>query len=152
MKQTQYAFSSNQGFSLIEIMVVLIIIGVITAGVGARFLGKADQARVDQAMVDFATIEQALKLYRLDNYRYPTNEQGLDALVNKPTIDPVPRQWQSGGYLDALPIDPWGNPYAYMIPGERGEFDLYSLGADGQSGGQEFDADIYNWQRFEGNQ
>ena len=139
------------GFSLIEIMVVLIIIGVIAAGVGGQFLGKADQARVDQANVDFATIEQALKLYRLDNFRYPTNEQGLEALVEQPTSDPVPRQWQPGGYLDALPIDPWGNPYVYVIPGERGDFDLYSLGADGQSGGEEFDADIFNWQRKEGN-
>jgi general secretion pathway protein G len=137
------------GFSLIEIMVVLIIIGVITAGVGARFLGKADQARVDQAKVDFATIEKALKLYRLDNYRYPTSEQGLDALIEKPTVDPLPRQWQDGGYLDSIPMDPWGNEYVYITPGEKGDYDLYTLGADGQSGGEGFDADLYNWQRRE---
>ena len=145
----QLGIGKQSGFSLIEIMVVLIIIGVITAGVGARFLGKADQARVDQAKVDFATIEKALKLYRLDNYRYPSNEQGLDALIEKPSIDPQPRQWQDGGYLDALPIDPWGNPYVYVVPGENNDFDLYSLGADGRAGGEEFDADIYNWERVE---
>lgn len=139
---------SQKGFSLIEIMVVLIIIGVITAGVGARFLGKADQARVDQTSTDFATIEKALKLYKLDNYRYPTSEQGLEALIEKPE---GARQWQEGGYLDALPIDPWGNPYVYITPGEKGEFDIYSLGADGSSGGEGFDADIFNWQRFEAN-
>lgn len=136
----------QRGFSLIEIMVVLIIIGVITAGVGARFLGQADQARVDQAMTDFATIEKALKLYKLHNYRFPSSEQGLEALIEKP-VDA--RQWQDGGYLDALPIDPWGNPYVYITPGEKGDFDLYSLGADGKSGGQDFDADIYNWQRHQ---
>ena len=137
---------TQSGFSLIEIMVVLIIIGVITAGVGAKFLGKADQARVDQALVDFATIEKALKLYKLDNYRYPTSEQGLEALIEKPE---GARQWQEGGYLDALPLDPWGNAYVYITPGQKGDFDLYSLGADGKSGGQEYDADVYNWQRFE---
>jgi general secretion pathway protein G len=143
------AMKTQKGFSLIEIMVVLIIIGVITAGVGARFLGKADQARVDQAKVDFSTIEKALKLYRLDNYRYPTNEQGLEALIEKPTVDPLPRQWQDGGYLDSLPVDPWGNPYVYISPGEQGDYDLYSLGADGQSGGEEFDKDLYSRDRRE---
>lgn len=141
--------AKQTGFSLIEIMVVLIIIGVITAGVGARFLGRADQARVDQAFVDFSTIEKALKLYRLDNYRYPSSEQGLEALIEKPTIDPLPRQWQDGGYLNDLPLDPWGNPYVYITPGEKGDFDLYTLGADGREGGTEFDADLYNWQRNE---
>ncbi len=137
------------GFSLIEIMVVLIIIGVITAGVGAKFLGKADQSRVDQAKIDFSTIEKALKLYRLDNYRYPTNEQGLEALTEKPTVDPIPRQWQDGGYLDSLPVDPWGSPYVYVTPGEQGEYDVYSLGADGRAGGEGFDADLYNRDRRE---
>jgi general secretion pathway protein G len=140
----------QSGFSLIEIMVVLIIIGVITAGVGAKFLGKADKARVDQVWVDFSTIEKALKLYRLDNYRYPTSEQGLEALIEEPTVDPRPKQWQDGGYLDRLPIDPWGNPYVYITPGEKGEYDIYSLGADGLSGGEGFDADLYNGRRPDG--
>jgi general secretion pathway protein G len=141
--------TKQSGFSLIEIMVVLIIIGVITAGVGAKFLGKADQARVDQAKIDFSTIEKALKLYRLDNYRYPSSEQGLEALVEKPSVDPLPRQWQDGGYLDRLPVDPWGNEYVYITPGESSEFDVYSLGADGRSGGEDFDKDLFNRDRFE---
>ena len=139
--------NGQKGFSLIEILVVLIIIGVIVAGVGANFLGKADKARVDQAKIDFATLEKALKLYKLDNFRFPTNEQGLEALLDKPTIDPIPAQWQDGGYIDRLPVDPWGTPYVYVTPGENSAFDLYSLGADGREGGADFDADIYNRKR-----
>lgn len=141
--------SKQLGFSLIEIMVVVIIIGMLAVGVGANLFGQVDKAKVKQTMADFATIEQALKLYRLDNHRYPTNEQGLDALRTKPSIDPVPRQWQPGGYLESPPIDPWENAYIYVIPGEKGDFDIYSLGADGQRGGEGPDADIYNWDRFE---
>lgn len=142
----------QSGFSFIEIMVVLIIIGTLAAAVGGRFLGKADEARRNQAFADFSTIEGQLKLYYLDNYRYPTTEQGLQALVKKPSIDPVPRQWQRGGYLEALPIDPWGNPYLYNMPGEKGDYDLYSYGADGVAGGAEQDKDTYSWERFEANQ
>jgi general secretion pathway protein G len=146
-----YRLKSQQGFSFIEIMVVLIIIGVMAAAVGGKFLGKADEARVKQAYSDFSTIEGQLKLYRLDNYRYPTTEQGLQALSEKPSTDPVPRQWQSGGYLDALPVDPWGNPYLYNVPGEKGDYDIYSYGADGVAGGIDQDKDIYSWERFEAN-
>ncbi|MGH1486797.1 MAG: type II secretion system major pseudopilin GspG [Cellvibrionaceae bacterium] len=131
---------TQNGFSLIEIMVVLIIIGVITAGVGAKFLGKADEARFKQVKVDFSNIEKALSLYKLDNYNFPTNEQGLEALIEKPA---EARQWQEGGYLNRLPIDPWGNAYVYITPGEGQPFDLYSLGADGKSGGEGNDKDIY---------
>lgn len=141
----------QQGFSFIEIMVVLIIIGIMAAAVGGNFLGKADEARIKQAYADFSTIEGQLKLYRLDNFRYPTTEQGLQALVEKPSIDPLPKQWQSGGYLEALPLDPWGNPYLYSAPGEKGDYDLYTYGADGVAGGVEQDKDIYSWERFEGN-
>ena len=139
----------NKGFSLIEIMVVLIIIGMLAAGVATNFLGKADDAKLKQVKVDFVNIENALDLYKLDNFRYPTNEQGLEALVEKPAVEPVPRQWQTGGYLKGLPLDPWGNPYMYVTPGEKGAYDLYTFGADGRSGGEAFDADIFNWQRFE---
>ena len=147
-----HKYQRQQGFSFIEIMVVLIIISLLAVGVGGKFLGKAEKARVDRAYSDFSTIEGQLKLYHLDNYRYPTTEQGLQALVEKPSIDPIPRQWQGGGYLDALPIDPWGNPYLYNVPGEKGDFDIYSYGADGVAGGTDQDKDIYNWQRFEAQQ
>ena len=137
----------QQGFSLIEIMVVMIIIGVILAGVSVKFFSRADEARVKQATSDFAAIEKALKMYRLDNYSYPTSEQGLEALVTKPSIEPVPRQWS--GYLDGVPVDPWGNTYVYLSPGEDGrDFEVYSLGSDGRAGGEAFAKDLYNWQRF----
>ncbi|ODS24577.1 type II secretion system protein GspG [Candidatus Endobugula sertula] len=137
------------GFSFIEIMVVLVIIGILAAAVGGNFLGKADEARIKQVNADFSTIEGQLKLYKLDNFRYPTTEQGLQALVEKPTIDPIPRQWQKGGYLEALPVDPWGNYYLYSAPGETRSYDLYSYGADGVAGGIDADKDIYSWERFE---
>ncbi len=147
MKTT--ALRQQSGFSFIEIMVVIIIIGIMAVTVGGNFLGKADEARVNKAEADFSNIETQLKLYRLDNYRYPTTEQGLQALVEKPSIDPIPRQWQNGGYLESMPIDPWGNPYLYSAPGEKGDYDIYTYGADGVAGGVDQDADIYHWQRFE---
>lgn len=139
----------QSGFSFIEIMVVLVIIGIMAAAVGGKFLGKADEARAKQAFSDFSTIESALKVYRLDNHRYPTTEQGLQALVEKPSLDPIPRQWSSEGYLEAVPIDPWGNPYIYTKEGNK--YVLSSYGADGVAGGQEQDADIDSKQRFKQN-
>jgi len=143
--QAIYRPRLQQGFSFIEIMVVLIIIGVMTAAVAGKFFGKAEEARVTQVRADFRTIEGQLKLYRLDNYRYPTTEQGLQALVEKPSIDPVPRQWQSGGYIERLSPDPWGNQYLYSVPGEKGDYDIYTYGADGVAGGTGPDKDLYNW-------
>ena len=119
------------------------------AGVATNFLGKADDAKIKQVKVDFVNIENALDLYKLDNYRYPSNEQGLEALVSKPTVDPVPKQWQTGGYLKGIPLDPWGNAYVYVVPGEKSAYDLYTLGEDARSGGEGYNRDIYNWERFE---
>lgn len=133
------------GFSLVEILVVLVIMGLLIAVVAPNVLDRADEARVQKVEADFKNIETALKLYRLDNYTYPTTEQGLEALVEESSLDPVPRNFKKGGYLPELPIDPWGRPYLYLSPGENGEVDLYSLGADGLSGGEDQNADIGNW-------
>lgn len=135
----------HQGFSLVEILVVLVILGLLVSVVAPTVLNRADDARVQKVYADFANIETALKLYRLDNFVYPTTEQGLEALVEATTLDPEPRNFKQGGYLERLPIDPWGRPYLYLSPGERGEFDLYSLGADGLSGGESQNADLGNW-------
>ena len=110
-----------------------------------RIIERPDQARVIAAKSDIAAIMQALKLYRLDNQRYPTSEQGLSALVARPTSPPVPPNWKPNGYLERLPKDPWGNAYQYLNPGLRGEIDVFSFGADGQPGGTGFDADIGSW-------
>ena len=133
------------GFTLIEILVVIVILGILAALVVPRVLERPDEARVIAAKSDIATIMQALKLYRLDNQRYPTTEQGLNALVSAPTIPPIPPNWKPGGYLERLPKDPWGQPYQYLNPGLRGEIDVYSFGADGQPGGTGNDADIGSW-------
>lgn len=135
----------SRGFTLIEIMVVVVIMGVLAALLVPRLMGRADDARIIAAKQDIATLMQALKLYRLDNQRYPTNEQSLQALVSKPAGVPVPPNWKSGGYLDRLNKDPWGNPYVYQSPGTHGEVDVYSLGADGKPGGTGNDADIGSW-------
>ncbi len=132
-----------RGFTLVEIMVVVVILGVLAALIVPRVVGRADDARVVAARQDIAAVMQALKLYRLDNGRYPTSDQGLEALVTRPTIDPAPTNWKS--YLDRLPKDPWGRVYLYLSPGLHGEVDVFTLGADGQAGGEGADADIGSW-------
>ena len=134
----------QRGFTLIELMVVLVIIGVLAALVVPNVLDRADDARVTAARTDVNNLMQALKLYRLDNQRYPSAEQGLQALVVRPTAAPAPINWKP--YLDKLPNDPWGRPYQYLSPGIKGEVDVLSLGADGQSGGEGRNADIGSWQ------
>jgi general secretion pathway protein G len=131
--------------TLIEVMVVIVILGVLAALIVPSVIGRPEEARVIAAKQDVATIVQALKLYRLDNHRYPTTEQGLQALVAPPTLAPLAPNWKAGGYLERLPKDPWGNAYNYLSPGVRGEIDVFSYGADGTQGGAGRDADIGSW-------
>ncbi|MBS1161197.1 MAG: ral secretion pathway protein [Proteobacteria bacterium] len=135
----------HRGFTLIEIMVVIVILGVLAALVVPKVMSRPDEARGVAARQDIASLMQALKLYRLDNRRYPSTEQGLAALVSKPTLAPLAEGWKSGGYVERLPQDPWGKPYQYLSPGLRGEIDVFSFGADGVAGGEGSDADIGNW-------
>jgi len=135
------------GFSLIDILVVLVIMGLLISVVAPTVLNRADEARVQKVYADFKAIETALKIYRLDNYVYPSTEQGLEALVTPSSMSPEPRNVKAGGYLGEVPMDPWGRPYLYLQPGENGEVDIYSLGADGLSGGEEQNADIGNWMK-----
>jgi general secretion pathway protein G len=135
----------QQGFTLIEMMVVIVIMGILASLIVPKIMGRPDEARVIAAKQDIASTMQALKLYKLDNQRYPTTEQGLQALVSKPTTPPVPTNWKTSGYLDKLPTDPWGNPYQYLFPGVRSELDVFSFGVDGASGGEGNDADIGSW-------
>lgn len=134
----------SRGFTLIEVMVVVVILGVLAALIVPKVLDRPDEARRVAARQDVAALVQALKLYRLDNHRYPTTAQGLQALVERPSGDPAPVAWRS--YLDRLPLDPWGRPYQYLSPGAHGEIDVFSLGADGEPGGEGNAADIGNWQ------
>jgi general secretion pathway protein G len=136
----------SKGFTLIELMVVILIIGIMAAVVVPKVMSRPDEARIIAAKQGIANITQQLDLYRLDNQRYPTTEQGLMALVKKPTIAPVPPNWKSEGYLDRVPKDPWGNPYQYLQPGLHGAIDVFSFGADGAIGGEGNDADIGSWQ------
>ncbi|MGH8771391.1 MAG: type II secretion system major pseudopilin GspG, partial [Burkholderiales bacterium] len=133
------------GFTLIEIMVVVVIIGILATLIVPRIMSRPDEARVVAAKQDIASLAQALKLYRLDNHVYPTTDQGLRALIEKPATAPAPPNWKNGGYLDRLPKDPWDNEYRYLNPGVRGEIDVFSLGADRESGGEGTAADIGNW-------
>ncbi len=135
-----------RGFTLIEIMVVIVIIGVLAALIVPNVIGRQDQALVVAAKQDIASIKSALKLYYLDNQRYPSTEQGLKALVAKPDSGPLPPNWKAGGYLEKLPPDPWGRPYQYLSPGVKStDFDVFSYGKDGQPGGEGSDADLGSW-------
>ncbi len=130
-----------RGFTLIEIMVVVIILGILAALIVPRIMDKPEQARIVKAQQDVRALESALQMYKLDNYVYPTTDQGLQALVRKPTQPPIPPHWKAGGYIARLPMDPWGHPYQYLNPGQHGPIDVYSLGPSGQPGKGE----IGNW-------
>lgn len=139
------ALSSEKGFTLIEIMVVVIILTILAVFLVPNVLDRPHQARVAKAKTDIRAIETALGLYKLDNGSFPSTEQGLAALVTKPTTGNIPSNWKEGGYLKSMPKDPWGNEYVYVCPGVNGDFDLKSYGADGADGGEGKDADIENW-------
>ncbi len=134
---------NQKGFSLIEIMVVVVILGILASIVVPKIISRPDEARVVKAKQDVLAIQNALDLYKLDNGMYPTTEQGLAALSTKPTTSPEPRDWKQ--YLKRLPTDPWGKAYFYLNPGEHGDVDIYTLGADGQAGGEGINAEIGNW-------
>jgi len=141
------ASTNQRGFTLIEIMVVVVILGVLAAIIVPRFLGRPDEAKVTKAKVDIKSLEESLGLFKLDNGFYPSTEQGLKALVVKPEIGRIPQRYPDGGYLKKVPNDPWGTPYMYVSPGVHSrDFDLISYGADGQPGGENFDADIKSWE------
>jgi general secretion pathway protein G len=135
----------QRGFTLLEVMVVVVILGILAALVVPKIISRPDEARALAARQDIASILQALKLYRLDNQRYPSTEQGLQALVARPASTPLAPNWKAGGYIERLPRDPWGNPYQYLNPGVHGELDVFSLAADGAPGGEGNDADIGSW-------
>jgi general secretion pathway protein G len=139
---------AEHGFTLIELMVVLVILGVLASLIVPRIMSRPEEARRIKARVDIQSLETALKLYNLDNGNYPTTEQGLQALVEPPATGTLPKNWREGGYLEKgkVPEDPWGNEYVYLSPGSHGDFDLISYGADGEAGGEGKDADVVNWE------
>ena len=137
----------NRGMTLIEIMVVVFILALLAALVAPKIIGRSDDAKIADAKVQIKNIETGLKLYKLDSGVYPATEQGLQALVEKPTVGQIPKNWRADGYLEGkkIPKDPWGNDYLYLSPGEHGDFDLCSFGADGVKGGEGINADICSW-------
>lgn len=145
MLNTRSRTLKRKGFTLIEIMVVVVILGILAVLVVPKIMSRPDDARLIAAKHDISAIMQAMKLYRLDNNFYPTTDQGLQALVQRPTTQPLPPNWKSGGYLERLPKDPWGHDYLYLSPGLHGEIDVFSLGADGAPGGEGNAADIGSW-------
>lgn len=135
----------QRGFTLLEVMVVIVIIGLLATLVLPRVLGRQDQAMIAKTKVDVQALSTALKMYKLDNFNYPSTEQGLEALIKQPAGEPGAKNWRTGGYIERLPADPWGNPYQYLSPGEKMEIDVWSLGADGRRGGEGIDGEIGNW-------
>jgi general secretion pathway protein G len=148
LKKKLTIHNSNNGFTLIELMVVIVILSVLAVWVAPKIMGRPDQAKQVKARVDMQGYETALKLYKLDNGSYPTTEQGLEALISKPDSGKVPKNWRSGGYIDKGKIakDSWGNDFLYLSPGVHSDFDITSYGADGEPGGEEYNADINNWE------
>jgi general secretion pathway protein G len=140
-------FNNRRGFTLIEIMVVIVILALLAALVGPKIMGRTDDAKIQTTKTQIRSLESALKLYKLDNGVYPTTEQGLNALVTKPTVGVIPKSFKEGGYLESknVPKDGWGNDFLYVSPGDHGDYDLYSYGADGAKGGEGKDADINSW-------
>lgn len=139
---------NENGFSFIELMVVVVILGILAGMIVPRYMGRTDDAKVIKAKVDISAIETSLKLYHLDNGFYPTTEQGLMALIEKPTTEPIPLRWSENGYLDkrSIPKDPWGREYLYLSPGVNGDYDILSYGADGVPGGEGKNQDIKSWE------
>jgi general secretion pathway protein G len=135
----------SAGFTLIEIMVVVVILGILAAVVVPRIMDRPDDARIARCKQDIRAIESALNLYKLDNFYYPTTQQGIEALVSPPSGDPPAKNWKPGGYLPQVPKDPWGNPYQFLSPGTKGQIDIFSLGSDNKPGGEGAAADIGNW-------
>jgi general secretion pathway protein G len=138
--------ANSRGFTLIEVMIVVLILGVLAAVIVPKVLDRPDEARVAAAQADIRTLAQALKLYKLDNGQFPSTDQGLKALVQKPQGNPPANNWKAGGYIERLPKDPWGSDYQYLYPGVKGELDIFSLGADRAPGGEGRGADVGNWQ------
>ena len=138
----------NRGFTLIEIMVVIVILGILAGLIVPRIMSRPEEARRTKAALQIRSIESALKLYKLDNGVYPDTEQGLEALIEQPTTGVIPKKWREGGYLDGskVPADPWGNPFVYVMPGQHGDFDLSSYGRDGEKGGEGDGADVNRWE------
>jgi len=145
---TKKRLLSQQGFTLIELMVVMVILGILAGMIVPRIMDRPEEARRTKASVDIQALEQALQLYKLDNGQYPTTEQGLQALIEAPSVGRLARKWRTGGYLDKsrVPMDPWDNDFVYISPGLHGDFDLMSYGPDGEPGGEDTDADINNWE------
>ncbi|USD65185.1 type II secretion system major pseudopilin GspG [Vibrio sp. SCSIO 43136] len=137
--------SKQSGFTLLEVMVVVVILGILASFVVPNLLGNKEKADQQKAITDIVALENALDMYKLDNSVYPTTDQGLEALVSKPSASPEPRNYRSDGYIKRLPNDPWGRPYQYLSPGDNGNIDIFTLGADGQEGGEGVNADIGNW-------
>lgn len=145
MQRVRGGQSLARGFTLLEVMVVIVILGILASLVVPNLLGNKEKADQQKVVTDLVALENSLDMYKLDNSVYPSTEQGLQALVSKPAGTPEPRNYRNGGYIKRLPQDPWGNEYQYLSPGEQGEIDIYSLGADGQEGGEGTSADIGNW-------
>ena len=135
----------QSGFTLMEVLIVVVILSILAVAVVPQFLDAPDKARQARAQADVKNIETALSMYKLDNIQYPSTSQGLQALVQKPSGRPEAKNWKPGGYLKQLPADPWGNPYQYLNPGNHSDVDIYSFGADGQPGGEGLNKDIGNW-------
>ena len=145
IKYSSTTKSTNKGFTLIEILIVVVILSILAITVVPQFLDQPGKARVARAQADIQNLNKALSMYKLDNFNYPSTSQGLQALSTPPSGQPSAKNWKPGGYIEKLIMDPWGNPYQYLNPGSHGTIDIYSFGADGQPGGEEENQDIGNW-------